>query len=176
MDIRLLTTNDASEYWRLRLEALEGDPEAFSSSAEEHKALSMDEVKRRLGADDGDFLVAGAFEDGRLIGTAGFYREKGPKVRHKGRIWGVYVTPAHRGSGVGRKIMQLALERGKAIDGVEQVLLSVAVTQIAANRLYRSLGFESFGREPRALKVAGRFIDEEYFILPAVNSLTSQKA
>jgi hypothetical protein len=54
MDIRLLTVDDASEYWRLRLEALEGDPEAFGSSAEEHKALSIDEVKRRLGAGGGD--------------------------------------------------------------------------------------------------------------------------
>jgi hypothetical protein len=79
MEIRLLTGDDASEYWRLRLEALEGDPEAFSSSVEEHKDLSMDEVKRRLGTNNGDFLVAGTFQDGRLIGTAGFYRREGPK-------------------------------------------------------------------------------------------------
>ena len=166
MEIRLLTGDDANEYWRLRLEALEGDPEAFSSSPEEHKALSMDEVKRRLGAGNGDFLVAGAFADGQLIGTAGFYREKGPKVRHKGRIWGVYVTPKHRGAGVGRKIVELALERGSAIEGIEQVLLSVAATQTAAAALYRSLGFEPFGCEPRALKISDRFIDEEYYILP----------
>lgn len=169
MEIRLLTGDDASEYWKLRLEALEGDPEAFSSSAEEHKALSMDEVKRRLGADGGDFLVAGAFENGRLVGTAGFYREKGPKVRHKGHIWGVYVTPAHRGAGVGRKIMQLALDRGWAIDGIEQVLLSVTATQTAAAKLYQSLGFVSFGREPHALKIGDRFIDEEYYILTPEN-------
>jgi ribosomal protein S18 acetylase RimI-like enzyme len=170
MEIRLLTGDDASEYCRLRLEALEGDPEAFSSSPEEHKALSTDEVKRRLGAGGGGFLVAGAFENGQLIGTAGFYREKGPKVRHKGRIWGVYVTPKQRGAGFGRKIMELALERGQAIEGIEQVLLSVAATQTAAAKLYRSLGFEPFGREPRALKIGDRFIDEEYFILYLKNT------
>jgi ribosomal protein S18 acetylase RimI-like enzyme len=170
MEIRLLTGDDANEYWRLRLEALEGDPEAFSSSPEEHKVLSADEVKRRLGAGGGGFLVAGAFENGQLIGTAGFYREKGPKVRHKGRIWGVYVTPKQRGAGFGRKIMELALERGQAIEGIEQVLLSVAATQTAAAKLYRSLGFEPFGREPRALKIGDRFIDEEYFILHLKNT------
>jgi ribosomal protein S18 acetylase RimI-like enzyme len=172
LEIRLLTTDDASEYWRIRLEALEGDPEAFSSSAEEHRSVSLDEVRRRLGADgSGAFFVVGAFERGvsktdRLVGTAGFYRENGPKVRHKGHIWGVYVAPAHRGAGVGKKMMLLALERGAAVDGIEQVILSVAATQTAANKLYRALGFEPFGREPRALKIGERFIDEEYFILP----------
>lgn len=172
MEIRLLTVDDANEYWKLRLEALEGDPEAFSSSAEEHRALSPDEVKRRLQGDGrADFFVVGAFEPStsktdRLVGTAGFFREKGPKVRHKGHIWGVYVTPAHRGTGIGRKIMEFALERGAAIEGVEQILISVSSTQTAAEKLYRSLGFELYGREPRALKIGDRRIDEGYFILP----------
>jgi ribosomal protein S18 acetylase RimI-like enzyme len=167
LEIRFLTTDDASEYWRLRLEALEGDPEAFSSSAEEHRSVTLDEVKRRLGADGaGDFFVVGALENDRLVGTVGFYRERGPKIRHKGRIWGAYVTPAHRGAAVGKKMMQLALARGATVEGIEQVILSVAATQTAANKRYRSLGFEPFGREPRALKIGERFIDEEYFVLP----------
>ena len=49
MEIRALTADDATEYWRLRLEALQGDPEAFSASAEEHMSLPMDEVRRRSG-------------------------------------------------------------------------------------------------------------------------------
>jgi len=52
-----------------------------------------------------------------------------------------------------------------AIAGIEQILISVATTQQAAVSLYRSLGFEAFGREPRALKVAGRLIDEEFMVL-----------
>jgi ribosomal protein S18 acetylase RimI-like enzyme len=58
--------------------------------------------------------------------------------------------------------MQQLLERAAKVSGVEQILLSVTSTQIAAVKLYRSLGFEPFGLEPRALKVGGRFIDEEY--------------
>jgi len=166
MEIRTLTADDATEYWRLRLEALQGDPEAFSASAEEHMSLSMDEVRRRLGADGSGMLVIGAFEGGLLVGMAGFYPERGLKSRHKGRIWGVYVTPAKRGEGVGRKVLQTALDRGAATPGIEQILLSVTATQTAAIALYRSLGFESFGREPRALKIGGRFVDEEFMILP----------
>ena len=57
------------------------------------------------------------------------------------------------------------LKRASAIDDVEQVLLSVAVTQESAAQLYRSVGFEPFGCEPRALKVGERWIDEQYFVL-----------
>ena len=57
------------------------------------------------------------------------------------------------------------LKRGAAIDGAEQVVLSVATPQAAASALYRALGFQSFGCEPRALKVGERFIDQEYVVL-----------
>jgi ribosomal protein S18 acetylase RimI-like enzyme len=165
MEIRLLTPDDASEYWRLRLEALQGDPEAFSSSAEEHHSLTLDEVRKRIGADDGDKFIVGAIENNQLAGTAGFYRGTGLKSRHKGHIWGVYVTPGLRGRGVGKRLMQEVLERAAAVEGVEQVLLAVTTTQTAASRLYRSLGFEPFGCEPRALKIGDRFFDEEYLVL-----------
>ena len=62
-------------------------------------------------------------------------------------------------------MMEQLLERGWANEGVEQILLSVATTQGAALNLYRSIGFKPFGREPRALRVDGRFIEEEYMVL-----------
>ena len=65
--------------------------------------------------------------------------------------------------------MQTLLERGSAIEGVEQVLLSVAATQTSAIHLYRSLAFESFGTEPRALRIGDRYIDEEHMVLRLMN-------
>jgi len=175
MEIRFLTVDDAGEYWRLRLEALEGDPAAFSASAEEHRSLSLEEVRKRLGSEAGDQFVVGALQEGRLIGMAGFYREKNLKTRHKGHIWGVYVTPAGRGAGVGRRILQRVLNRLAEIEGLEQVLLSVAATQTTAFRLYRALGFEVFGCEPRALRIGERFIDEQYLVLHLKNGGPTEK-
>lgn len=165
MEIRVLTADDANEWLRLRLEALENDPEAFSSSVEEHQALTPESVRVRLGSPAEDSFVVGAFREGRLLGTVGFYREKGPKNRHKGRVWGVYLTPKARRTGIARQMMEHMLERASRIEGVGQILLAVTTTQTAAHRLYRSLGFETFGTEPRALKIGQKYIDEEYMIL-----------
>ena len=165
MEIRFLTADDAVEWSRLRLEALKGDPEAFSSSVEEHQTLSLVDIKKRLGSSAEDSFVVGAFENGRLVGMAGFVREKGPKTRHKGFVWGVYVAPEQRERGLARQIFAKLFERVRRIEGVEQVLISVATTQTAATHLYRSLGFQTFGIEPRALKVGERYIDEEYMLL-----------
>ena len=164
MEIRYLNADDAGEWLRLRLEALKGDPAAFSASLEEYECLSVEEVKRRLWSGT-DAFVVGAKEDGRLIGMAGFYRDRGTKTQHKGHVWGVYVSPTARRKGAGRMLMQKLLEKAAKIAGVEQILISVTATQTAAVKLYRSLGFEPFGREPRALKVGDRFIDEEHMVM-----------
>ncbi|MGA2370358.1 MAG: N-acetyltransferase family protein [Candidatus Korobacteraceae bacterium] len=166
IEIRALTADDVEAYWSCRLEALERDPTAFSSSVEDHLKLSRDEIRRRLAADPANNFVMGAFADGKLVGTAGFARETQPKMRHKGRIWGVYLKAEIRGKGVGRRLMQAVLDRATKIQGVEQILISVATTQAAAVALYRSLGFTTWGEESRALKVGDRYIDEEYMILP----------
>lgn len=165
MEIRFLTANDAREWWRLRLEALEGDPAAFSASAEDHRNLTLDDMIKRLGPDEEDSFVAGAFEGQRLTGMVGFYREKGLKSRHKGRIWGVYVTPAKRGIHIGLQMLEMVRDRAKQIEGLQQILLSVTFNQIAAIRLYQSLGFKPFGCEPRALRIGENYINEQYMIL-----------
>jgi RimJ/RimL family protein N-acetyltransferase len=165
MQIRFLTPDDAPEYSRLRLEMLETDPQAFSSSAEEHRSLSMDELRYRMGSVEEDQFIVGAFEEGRLSGVVGFHREKGLKTRHKGRIWGVYIAPEKRGHGLARDMIEMVLQRASAIPGLEQILLSVAATQTAAFHLYQSLGFESWGCEPRGLRVGDEYIDEHYMIL-----------
>lgn len=165
VDIRILTAEDASAWRSVRLEALENDPEAFGASIEAHHRLTDDEIRGRVMLDISNKFVLGAFVHGELVGTAGFVREPGLKERHKGRVWGVYLRSSHRGTGVGRRMMTLLLEHARKIEGLEQINISVATTQTAAMALYRSLGFVSYGCEPRALRVHGRYIDEEHLML-----------
>ena len=165
IEIRVLTSDDVEAYWHCRLEALERDPAAFSSSVEDHLKLSREEIRRRLTADPANNFVFGVFADGKLRGTAGFVRETQPRSRHKGRIWGAYLSAELRGRGIGRRMLQTVLDRATKIEGLEQIILSVTTTQAVAIATYRSLGFTSFGVEPNALQIGDRYIDEEYMIL-----------
>ena len=48
---------------------------------------------------------------------------------------------------------------------VVQLHAAVVTTNEAARRLYRSLGFEPYGMEPRGLACAGRYYDQELLVL-----------
>ena len=96
---------------------------------------------------------------------ATFIRESGLKEKHKGRIYGVYVCSEFRRKGIGRALLANILEALWRDSTLEQILLAVTASQSAARELYRSFGFESYGTEPRALKVGSTYIDEDRMIL-----------
>ena len=163
--IRPLTAHDAEIFRAVRLRSLREDPAAFTNSYEEFSRQPIERVQARLSGGGPDDFTLGAFAAGELVGTVGFYRETALKLRHKGNLVMMYVAPEMRGRGIGRALVEAALRRLRALDDLEQVLLGVVVTQTAARRLYESLGFRVYGREPRAVKIAEEYLDEEFMVL-----------
>lgn len=161
--IRPLTPADADAYRAIRLRMLREHPDAFSDSAEERarepEAVFHDRFAQRVAGPDR--FILGAFDGDALVGTVGFYRHDGPKLAHKGGIWGMYVAPEARGRGVGLALLEAAVARvAAACPGVSWLQLGVATGNAPALRLYERAGFRTFGVEPAAMIVGGRVVDE----------------
>lgn len=159
---RQLTVADAPAYQKLRLRALKEHPEAFGQSYESQRDTPLDDVVERLRSIDRspDDFILGLFHDAALKGMVGFRRFPEEKVRHKGHIWGMYVSVELQTSGYGRELIRRAIDQAKSLPGLEQVDLGVATSNAAAYRLYLSVGFQTYGTELRAMLVNGEYLDE----------------
>jgi len=143
----------------LRLEGLREAPSAFTASLEEESVIPLGEIERRLAP----ALVRhyfGVFENGVLVAIARLDRDSGIKQSHRAHIRGVYVATAHRGKGAARKLIEHLLEVAASLEGVTHVSLAVTAGNEPAQKLYESLGFKAWGREPAALVVDGMVYDE----------------
>ena len=165
LHIRPLTLEDAHAYWHLREEALASDTKAFGRDVEEHRATTVADTEHNLRSFTPGSFILGGFVKDALVCIAMLSRETSRKERHKAHIYGVYVSTAHRQKRYGHILLATLIDLAKKDATLEQLMLSVAAGQGAAYRLYRSLGFASFGTEPHALKVGSEYVDEEQMVL-----------
>jgi ribosomal protein S18 acetylase RimI-like enzyme len=154
-EIRMLTATDAALFRAVRLEALQQSPEAYGSSFEQESARPLSWFEERVSQSD----IFGAFAAGELRGIVGFAMQESPKKRHKGLLWGMYVRPAARNSGLGQRLVEAVL-RHAAARAVGLVDLTVVSENRPALRLYENLGFVEYGHEKMSLKLNGRYYDE----------------
>jgi GNAT superfamily N-acetyltransferase len=161
--VRKLGVEDAPLLIALRREALESEPLAFAASVTDDIALVAESVRSFLASPDTQ-AVYGAFQDVALIGMAGLFRLSKMKQRHKAMIWGMYVQPSFRKAGIGRALLNAAIEQARAWS-VDQLRLSVTEPAAAARHLYESAGFRVWGSEPRAQQWNGQFVTEHHLFL-----------
>ncbi|MBE3598704.1 MAG: ribosomal protein S18-alanine N-acetyltransferase [Limnochordaceae bacterium] len=83
------------------------------------------------------YLVARA--DGRAVGYVGIWL-----VADEGHITNVAVHPEYRSRGVGRKLMEAITELARR-KGARRLTLEVRKSNLRAQRLYESLGFQGVG-------------------------------
>jgi ribosomal protein S18 acetylase RimI-like enzyme len=152
--VRRLQAGDGAVYRTIRLAALRGAPEAFGSTYEVEAARDAAQFEQRVLQG----CIFAAFCGDRAIGVAGFRQEVGEKFAHKGVLWGMYVEAGWRDQGLGGALVQAVLRH--AAQKVDVVTLAVVTDNLPAVALYRRMGFQQYGLEPRALKIDGRYVSE----------------
>ncbi len=154
LSVQQLSPGDATSYRSLRLDGLRRHPEAFGASWDDEADKPVEWFAARL---QGSPVFGSWLADGSLAGVAGLRVPEPAKLRHKGVLWGMYVLPEARGTGMAAALVQHAIEQASGT--VEEILLTYTASNVAAAKLYGRFGFERYGAEPRAVKIENRYHD-----------------
>ena len=142
--VRRFAANEWRVYRALRLHALRDAPDAFGSTLAREEAFPDDEWVQRLERGAGspmDFPLI-AEDDSQPIGLA--WVRIDPHDGQVAELYQVWVDPVYRGRGVGRLVIDSALDWARS-SGVRQMVLSVALGPSSAFEFYRRLGFVEVG-------------------------------
>lgn len=98
--------------------------------------------------------------EGKLVGMIAPWLEKREKVKHVGHIGAFYVLPEYRGKGVGKILLEKAIERHQKNPDISKILIEVNPLQKVAHNLYLSFGFKKVGEYKKQVNIDGTFHDE----------------
>jgi ribosomal protein S18 acetylase RimI-like enzyme len=164
--VRLLTADDAAAFKVVRLRSLREHPEAFGSSVGEEENATTEQNAEFLSKSLPNNPMWGAFVDDQLVGLINLSRSPRNKMRHRAHIGAMYVAPEARGQKLARALLDAAIDYARTLDGVEDVVLAVTVSNEAARALYVSAGFQTYSIDPRLIYTDDRYYDVEWMILP----------
>lgn len=125
-----LGPDDATRFAAMRQTALADDAASFRTSAAEDAKVSLAAWAQRLAQEH----VYAVERDGEWLAIGGLSGETRTKLAHKGLIWGMYVSPAVRGTGAAVRILD-QLEAAARDLGLRQLQLTVMADNLRARRV-----------------------------------------
>lgn len=158
MIIRTLGPQDAESYRVLMLQAYGVYPQAFTSSVAERARMPLSWWEKRL--DSPLDCLLGAFAGDELVGIVGLAYEPREKAKHKVTLFGMYVNAAHQQQGLGRQLVEAALDEARKQPRLKVIQLTVTAGNDAAFALYQRCGFIQYGLEPLAVRVGVEYFDK----------------
>jgi GNAT superfamily N-acetyltransferase len=165
VSVRNLKPADSGLYRALMLRGYTEHENAFTSTFEERATKPLEWWTRRL--QDPTTITIGAFDAGdAMIGTVRLEAFQRAREKHKIHLAAMYVMRDYAGKGVGRKLVDEALVEARKMGGIEIMSLTVTADNLPALRLYGKVGFQEFGREPRAVKTPAAYLDKLHMWRP----------
>lgn len=174
-------TTDNIESIQIR-QLTRGDLPAFSEHFTRHKAesghdgdhfmpISPDDPSEPIGLDPARFeaaldvpgwqrwFVAFGPDAGGIVGHADLTGDHLRAGLHRCEV-GIGIEEPWRGRGLGRRLMEHAIDFARQAAGIAWVDLRVFAHNDRARTLYRSLGFTEIGTVPDRFRIQGKVIDD----------------
>lgn len=146
ISVRPFRPDEWRQYRALRLNALRDAPDAFGSTYDESSVIADDAWRRRLAHVDPDVdLPLAGLREQWLAGMA--WASVDHDLTYLYQMW---VAPDARGLGMGRMLLDAALDWARARD-VPGLVLDVTTGDRPARRLYESAGLRPIG-DPAPLR------------------------
>lgn len=155
--IRKLSFEDQSKFMKMRLEALEQEPQAFGDSYSILSKKNDSFWEREL---NNKWRVwYGAFDNGNLVGIGSIKYVKSLKFNHIAHLSGIYVTKSHRGQGIGKLLFKTRIDEAFKNEKIKKLKLIVNTSQTNAISLYKSFNFREVGRLEAEFRLGDTFYD-----------------
>jgi RimJ/RimL family protein N-acetyltransferase len=102
-----------------------------------------------------------AFFEDELIGVVDI-KAQARRMQHVGML-GITIKKAYRGDGIGKKLMELAINEAEEKLNLTQITLGCYANNSVGLALYKKLGFTEYGRLPKGVYRQGNYVDEVLF-------------
>lgn len=159
--VQVLDDEEWQTYRQIRLASLKSDPEAFASSLDEEQ--QYDEAFWRARLQRGKRLLALSDEEEAGVASVGPAPDEEEPQEGVGELFGMWVRPEFRGSGVAWQLVNAAADQARQ-DGNRALRLWVATDNGRAVGFYSSYGFRP--TDDRRAMASDSSTEEIAMILP----------
>lgn len=136
--VRVLAEEDWETYRQLRLAALESDPESFAAELVDERGYGEERWRDRIRRSRR--LVASREDQEVGVASVGQARDEDGILDGVAELFGMWVTPPARGSGVAWELVTAAAKQARK-DGHQHLRLWVSTDNGRAVGFYSSYGF-----------------------------------
>ena len=137
--IRQLTEDDWLEFSRIRLKALQTDPEVFGSNYEKESQMPEAEWRSRLQAKDNAIFLICAGD--APIGMTCVSVDRNDATKKTALLWGSWLAPPFREKGLSELMYQTRIDWAKEQPTVEKIIVSHRASNVASKYANQKHGF-----------------------------------
>lgn len=155
--IRKLIIDDWEKFKKIRLEALELEPQAFGDSYSILSKKKDNYWKKELS--NKKQVWYGVFDNENLVGIGSIKFVKTLKFDHIAHLSGIYVRKEYRGRGVGKLLFKTRIDEAFKNPYIRKIKLIVNLSQENAIDLYKSFGFKVVGKMEKEFRIDSVYFD-----------------
>lgn len=162
VQIRQINEDDWFAFSRIRLRALQTEPNVFGSNYDLESKYTENDWRERLRSKEvAVFLL---FDGETPVGMTGAVIAKDDPTGKTALFWGSWLAPEYRGRGLSKMMYDARIEWAKAQPAVERIIVSHRASNLASKYANQKHGFK-FTHAKEKLWIDGATEDEIFYEL-----------